>query len=179
MFDNSKLKACGEDVWISPSVEIKRPHLVTVGSHVAIDSGFYLTTGAEIGDYIHIGPYVSVIGGATGLLRVGHFCTIAAGSRLICGSDEFKGAGLVGSTIPKEFADNLIIEPIILERFASLCTNVVVMPGVTIAEGCVIGAGSVVTKSTDPWTIYTGSPAKPLQIRPREKMLEYAKRMGY
>jgi galactoside O-acetyltransferase len=48
-----------------------------------------------------------------------------------------------------------------------------------LAEGSVIGANSLVTKSTEPWTIYVGSPAKPVKARPKEKMIEYARRLGY
>jgi acetyltransferase-like isoleucine patch superfamily enzyme len=53
------------------------------------------------------------------------------------------------------------------------------MPGVTLAEGCVIGANSLVTKDTEPWTIYMGSPAMPIKKRPKDKMLLYAKELGY
>lgn len=178
-YDKSLLKACGENTRISASVEIRRPHLVSVGKHTAVDSGFYLTTAAEIGDYIHIGPYVTIIGGATGMLVMEHFASIATGSRIICGSDEHKGYGMPGPTIPKPYQDKLIIEPVIFRRFANVTTNVVIVPGVTLAEGTVVGACSLVMKDTEPWGIYFGVPAKKVGERPREKILQYAKELGY
>jgi acetyltransferase-like isoleucine patch superfamily enzyme len=178
-YDCKLLRACGEDVFISANVEIRRPHLVSVGVHVAIDSGFYCTVAAEIGDYIHIGPYVTVVGGAEGLFRMGHFTSIAAGSRIICASDEHLGEGFVGPTIPKEYRDRVLIAPVIFENFASVATNAVILPGVTLAEGSVVGACSVVTRSTDPWTIYAGVPAKPIKERRRDKMIAMARELGY
>ena len=178
-YDKSLLKHCGDDVFISANVEIRRPQLVSVGSHVALDTGFYLTTQAEIGDYIHIAPYVTIIGGADGLLQMDHFSSIAAGSRIICASDGHVGAGLPGPTIPEAFHDEVTYAPVVFERFANVATNVVIMPGVTLAEGTVVGACSLVTKSTEPWTIYVGVPARAIKVRPREKMLENAKKMGY
>ena len=178
-YNTSLLQSCGEDVFISASAEIRRPHLVTVGSHVAIDSGVYLTTAAQIGDYTHLSPYLTIIGGAQSTLIVEDFVTIAAGSRLICGSDRFMGDGFTSVTAPDEYRDTVDFGTIRCARFAGIGTNVVIMPNVTIAEGSVIGACSLVTKDTEPWTIYVGVPARPIKIRPREKMLEYAKRLGY
>lgn len=178
-YDYSQLKACGEDVFISSNVEIRRPHLVEIGNHVAIDSGFYCTVAAQIGDYVHIGPYVIVIGGENGLLHMGDFSSIAAGSRIICASDRHLGEGLPGPTIPKKYGDRLNIAPVIFEDFANVATNVVIFPGVTLREGCVIGAGSVVTKTTEPWTIYMGIPSKPRKTRERSTMIEMAKELGY
>ena len=37
----------------------------------------------------------------------------------------------------------------------------------------------LVTEDTEPWTIYVGVPARPVKTRPRAKMLEYARRLGY
>jgi len=178
-YDTSLLKGCGEDVFISASAEIRRPHLVTIGSHVAIDSGVYLTTAAQIGDYTHLSPYLTVIGGAQSLLIVEDFVTIAAGSRLICGSDRFMGDGFTSVTAPEEYRDVVDFGTIRCARFAGIGTNVVIMPNVTIAEGSVIGACSLVTKDTEPWTVYMGVPARPVKIRPRERMLEYARKLGY
>ena len=177
-YDLSRLAASGEDVFISANVEIRRPHLVRVGSHIAIDTGFYCTTAATLGDYIHIGPYVTVIGGAPALLRMAGFNTIGAGSRILCASDEFLGAGLAGIA-PDEFRDVVEVAPVVFEAFATLGTNVVVHPGVTLAEGSVVGSCSLVTRSTEPWTIYRGVPARPWKPRPKEKMLAAARQMGY
>jgi carbonic anhydrase/acetyltransferase-like protein (isoleucine patch superfamily) len=44
-------------------------------------------------------------------------------------------------------------------------SNVVVLDGVTIGDHCVVGAGSVVTKDIEPWTIAAGNPARALRDR--------------
>ncbi len=178
-YDYSLLKQCGTDVFISARAEIRRPQLVTVGNHVAIDSGVYITTQAEIKDYIHLSPYITVIGGAKSKIIVDDFVTIAAGSRIIAGSDKFLGDGFTSVTAPDEYRDTVTFSTIWFQRFAGVGTNAVIMPGVTIGEGSVIGACSLVTKDTEPWTIYVGTPARPVKMRPREKMIEYAKKLGY
>lgn len=173
-FDYELLRKCGEDVYISNKVEIRRPNLVDIGSHVAIDSGFYLTTEATIGNYIHIGPYVSCIGGAKAILEMGDFSSIAAGARLIALGDEHLGVGLVGPTIPAPYKDKLVGGRIRIEKFAAVGTNAIVMPGVTLSEGSVLGAGSLLSRDTEPWTIYVGTPARAIKMRQKEKMIEYA-----
>lgn len=178
-FDYSSLLSFGEDVFISAQTEIRRPQLVSVGNHVAIDTGVYITTAAEIGDYVHLSPYITVIGGAKSKLIVEDFVTVAAGSRIIAGSDKFMGDGFTSVTAPEKYRDSVEFTTIRLSRFAGIGTNAVIMPGVVIGEGSVIGACSLVTKNTEPWTIYVGVPAKPVKIRPRDKMIAYAKELGY
>ncbi|MBX4192572.1 acyltransferase, partial [Candidatus Parcubacteria bacterium] len=109
MFDTSTLKAFGESSEIRPNVFIQRPHLVSIGKHTRIDWGFYLTPPAILGDYIHIAPYVTVIGGENATFVLEDFTTIAAGSRIVCASDDHRGEGLVGPTIPDEFRDHVTI----------------------------------------------------------------------
>lgn len=178
-YDYHLLKSVGDDVFISSKVEIRRPHLVRIGSHVAIDSGVYITTGADIGDYVHVAPYVTIIGGQSVKLIMGHFTTIAAGSRIICASDKHLGAGFVGPTIPPKYRDEVIYGNVTLEMFASVGTNAIIMPGVTLGEGSVIGANSFVTKDTEPWAIYVGTPARKVKTRPRERMIQFARELGY
>jgi len=178
-FDYSLLKSVGNDVVISPNAEFRRPQLVSIGNHVAIDTA-YITTAADIGDYVHIGPYVSIIGGPKAHFTMGNFTNLAAGCRVVCVSDKHMGDGLIGpATIPDQYKDELDVGQIVMKSFANVGTNSVILPGVTLAEGTVIGACSLVTKNTEPWTIYTGIPAKPVMVRPREKMLRYAQELGY
>lgn len=47
-------------------------------------------------------------------------------------------------------------------------SNALIMPGVTIGEGAIVLAGSVVTKNVEPWTIVGGNPAKKIRERSRE-----------
>lgn len=169
----------GEDVYIADDVKIKRPELVTIGNRVAIDDYFYCTTELEIGDYVHISPFVSIIGGKLAKVTIGNFCTISAGARLIGASDAMVGAGLVGPLIPDLYRDDVIYDGILIENFVSIGTNVVIMPGVVIHEGAVIGANSFVNKDISEWSIWVGTPAVKIKDRMSGRMEEFAKRLGY
>lgn len=174
------LARVGDDVRFGMNVDIRRAQLVAIGSHVSIDTGAYITTAADIGDYVHIGPYVTVIGGPDARLVMGNFTNLAAGCRVICGSDRFMGEGLIGpASLPDEFKDRMNLAPVVLEDFANVGSNAVIMPGVTLAQGTVIGACALVTESTEPWTVYTGIPAKPRKSRPWKRMVRYAEQLGY
>ena len=85
------------------------------------------------------------------------------------------GKGLVGPTIPIEFRDAIIGGEITLEKFAVVGTNAIVMPGIKLAEGSVLGAGALLTMDTEPWTIYVGSPARPVKDRKSEILIEFSK----
>tara|TARA_Y100000389_G_C17468464_1_gene527974 strand:+ start:1671 stop:2228 length:558 start_codon:yes stop_codon:yes gene_type:complete len=60
----------------------------------------------------------------------------------------------------------LYTKPIILKKNVWICTQCFIHPGVEIAEGCIAGARSVITKSiNDIYTIYSGNPAKFIKRR--------------
>ena len=179
-FNYSLLKSHGDDVYISSNVEIKRPHLVTVGSHVAIDSYQYWTTQVTMGDFIHVAPMCTIIGGELAELHMGNFVTIAAGSRIIVLGDGHNGFGLISPVIPEQYRDELVGGRVDLDDFVGLGTNAVIMPGVWIAKGVVVGANSLVTKDIrEEWTIWAGSPARKIKDRRSDIMLRYARELGY
>ena len=167
----------GIDIRISERAEIVRPEIIEMGNHVAIDMGVYMTVNAKLGDYIHIAPHACIIGGATATLIMEDFTNISAGCKVVCASDSFK-RGMLNPLIPVKYRD-VINKPVIFKRFSGIGVNSVVMPGVTLAEGSVLGANSLLTKDTEPWTIYVGSPANPVGIRDKEWIIESAKEMGY
>lgn len=179
-YDKGRLGACGEGSFVSANIELRRPKLTRIGKHSNVDSGLYCTTQLLIGDYVHLAPHCTVIGGKSGLFRMSHFSTLGAGSRIVCGSDaRADGEGLVGPAIPAFAHAKVDSRPVIFEPLAIGTTAIIVLPGVTLGMGCLIGAGSLVTESTEPWTVYVGSPARPIRTRPRVKILELAKQLGY
>lgn len=178
-FDNNILNKCGEDVLINSNVEIRRPNLLKIGSHVAIDYGFYCTSGMEIGDYTHIGPLVTCIGGSEGTFIGKGFNNICAGSRIITVSDRFDDSGLFGSMIPEKYHGKLVNKPVIMEPFSNIATNAVALPGSHLQMGVLLAVGAVLMGETEPWTVYKGNPAKPVKKIDGTKLLNYAKEMGY
>jgi hypothetical protein len=119
-FDYSQLKHCGKDVRIAASAVIKYPDLVSIGDHVAIDGFCYVTTAMEIGDYVHISPFCSIIGGRTAKCVLEDFSGLAAGCRIICGSDDYSGSGLTNPTVPAAYRADLHFDPVILEKHSLL-----------------------------------------------------------
>jgi acetyltransferase-like isoleucine patch superfamily enzyme len=133
-----------------------------------------------LGDYSHLGPYVTIIGGPSSCVKIGEFVAIGAGTKIICSSDDASGPGLFGSgAIPVEYRNQKINEPVIIERFASIAVNVIIMPGVKIAEGSAVAPNSFVHKDTKPWTIYYGNPLRAIRTRDIGDRYEYAKKLGY
>jgi len=175
----SDFKNKGEDVYIHDNVNITRPEISSIGNKVAIDYGFHCTTSIDIGDYVHIGPHVSCIGGSQGIFIAKGFNNIMAGARLICTSDRFNHSGLFGSMIPKEFKGEQIIKPIIMEKFSNVATNSVVLPGSTLREGVLLTVGSVLMGDTEAWGVYSGNPAKLVKKIDGSKIIENAKKILY
>lgn len=174
------LRQVGDEVSIGSNAYIRNPKKISIGHHVRIDRGFYITTQAELGNYIHIGPGVIVIGSSEGKLIMGDHTNIALGGRIICGSDGYMGEGLINAPgVPKEFCDEVIVKPVIFGLCANVGANVVISQGVTLSEGTVIGACSFVPQNftTKPWTIYMGSPIRAVKDRPKEKMLRFVEEL--
>jgi putative colanic acid biosynthesis acetyltransferase WcaF len=59
----------------------------------------------------------------------------------------------------------LLKKPIRLGAHVWVTSNCFVHPGVTIGDGCVVGAGSIVTRDLPAWTVCAGNPCRPLKQR--------------
>lgn len=169
----------GNDVFINEDVYIKNSAKAVIGDHVAIDKGFYCTTQLTIGNYVHISPYVTCIGGDSGAFTAQGFNNIMAGARIICGSDRFDESGLFGAMIPKHLKGKQIINPVVMEEFSNIGTNAVIMPGSILRKGVLVTVGSVLIGDTAEWGVYKGNPAKLVKIINPDKILENAKLLGY
>jgi maltose O-acetyltransferase len=61
---------------------------------------------------------------------------------------------------PQDPAFPAIGKPVVIEDYVWIGSRAMIMPGVTLAKGTVVGAGSIVTKTFPPFSIIAGSPAK-------------------
>jgi len=169
----------GKDVIIDEFVKIKRPELVTIGDHVAIDFGFYCATSMILGNYIHISPHVTCIGGVNGKFVAEGFNNIMAGARIVCTSDRFDDSGLFGAMIPKELKGRQMTGGVVMEVFSNLGMNAMIMPNSRLRKGVLLTAGSLLIGDTEEWGVYKGNPAVLVKKIDGTKMIESAKKLGY
>jgi acetyltransferase-like isoleucine patch superfamily enzyme len=167
------------DVIIDDFIKIKSPELAIIGNHIGIDFGFYCTTKLELGDYIHISPYVTCIGGKNSKFTAKGFNNIMAGARIICGSDRFDDSGLFGAMIPNELKGKQIIGEVIMEEFSNIGTNAIVLPNSTLRKGVLLTAGSLLIGDTEEWGVYKGNPAVLIKKINGNNIIEKAKKLGY
>jgi len=88
------------------------------------------------------------------LVRLGRRTVISQGSHICTGTHDYESAGF-----------ELVAEPITIGDMAWVAADCFVCPGVTIGEGAVIGARSVVTKDMPAWQVCAGHPCRPLKPR--------------
>ncbi len=71
-----------------------------------------------------------------------------------------------GNNIVNKDWSNVISKEIVIESKVWIGFDVVILKGVTIGEGAVVGARSVVTKDIPPWTVVVGNPARVVKYLP-------------
>jgi acetyltransferase-like isoleucine patch superfamily enzyme len=169
----------GKNVFLDNDVTFKVKDQTFVGDNIAIDKGFYCTTKIKLGNYIHVGPYVTCIGGKNSSFEALGFNNIMAGARIICSSDRFDDSGLFGAMIPENLGGRKINEPVIMEEFSNIGTNSIVLPGSRLRKGVLLSAGSLLMGDTEEWGVYKGNPAVLVKKINPDKILSLAEELGY
>jgi galactoside O-acetyltransferase len=126
-------------IWLQPNIVIVAANRIRCGTHIAINSGTYINAigGIVIGDFVLIGSNV----------------TISSGRHPI---DNLIGEIFETPSIPAEIS---------IESGVWIGAGAVIMPGVKLGRGSVIGANAVVTKSTEPFSVNIGVPARFIRQR--------------
>lgn len=137
---------------------------IRIGEGSRIDSFVKLEGGVslEIGRFVHIASFAHIgIGG--GETVIGDFAAVASGGKVISGSNQVDAITM--SACAPAFMQLVKASRTVIERYAVVLTNAVVLPGVTLHEGAVLAAGAVATKDIPAWEIWGGVPAKFLARR--------------
>ena len=160
-------RALGKNVRISDKAAIYDPERIDIGDYSRIDDFCIISGTVKIGAYCHVTPMCLIAGGQPGI-DIADYCTFAYGVKIFSQSDDYSGETMANSLIPKKYKREFF-SAVSVERHTIVGSGSVIMPGATLREGTAVGAMSLVTRSTDPWGIYTGIPAK--RKRDRSKNL--------
>lgn len=160
-------KHAGKDIRISNKASIYNPELIEIGDYSRIDDFCVVSGRVIIGRNVHLAVFNNVAGGDLGV-HLDDFAGLAYGCHVFSQSDDYSGRSMTNPTIPDVYKSE-IKAAVYLRRHVIIGANTIILPGVTVEEGTSVGAMSMVTKSTEPWSIYFGIPAK--KIKSREKKL--------
>ena len=116
-------------------------------------NGDQIELGAHVG--FNYGCYVNGYGG----LRIGDWANIGPGSMIHTANHHFDD--LTRPFITQGWEKR----PVTIGEDVWVGMGAVILPGVTIGDHAVIGAGSVVTKDIEPYAIAVGNPATPVKSR--------------
>lgn len=158
-------KSIGENVLISRKASIYGAHNISIGNNVRIDDFAILSGNLIIGSHIHISAYVALYG-AKGI-ELKDYTGVSPRSTIYSAMDDFSGSYLIGPIHP-EGTTNVTGGKVVIERFVQIGCDSVVFPNITIREGSVVGAKSLVNKTLDAWGVYVGVPAKRLKDRKKD-----------
>lgn len=160
-----KLKYCGENIKIYDLAKICNPQWAEIDDGCMIFDYAFLDArgGLKIGKCSIFAWHCLIEGG--GHIQIGDRVLIGPGAKLLGSPYNYHGV-YVSQALPEE-AFSINLGNITIGNDAYICAGAVVLPGVTIGEGAVVGANSVVDRDLKPWTIYHGNPVKKVGERER------------
>ena len=153
---------CGDDVKLGARIIVNGFSSIRIGSFTSIMSSSYLyaheSKGLTIGKNCSFNHNV-LIGASGGEIKIGDNVLIGPNVVLRASDHIFSSVEIPIRTQGHRFGSIVIGDDVWLG------SNIVVTSGVNIGSGCVVGAGSVVTKDLPSMTVCAGVPAKPIRSR--------------
>jgi acetyltransferase-like isoleucine patch superfamily enzyme len=149
-------------------------HDVVMGRNVFVGP-FVNLYGCAVGDDTRIGAFVEVQRDAV----IGARCKIESHA-FICEGVTIEDEGFVGHGVmfindkyPRAVGDggapkgkeDWSVVPTLVRKGASIGSNATILCGLTIGEGAMVGAGSVVTRDVPPFSVVAGNPARLIRRR--------------
>lgn len=167
--------ALGRDVQVSDLAKFYGTSRISLGDEVRIDDFCVLSSGEggiRLGRNVHIAVFCSLMG--KGRITLEDFSGLSSRVSIYSSNDDYSGAAMTNPTLPSEFTQVIHAE-VTLCRHAIVGAGSVILPGVTLEQGAVVGALSLVTRDCAAFGVFGGWPARRIGDRSRE-MLEVEKR---
>lgn len=160
-FNVKQFRSIGRDVIFEKGVLAFHPENIEIGNNVYVGhntmlKGYYKNM-MEIGDNTWIGQGCFLHSG--GGLTIGKFVGIGPLVKI-----------LTHTHIEEEIDKPILLceqeyKEVIIEDNCDIGIGSIILPGVTIGEGSIIGAGAVVTRDVKPYSVAAGVPAKLIRKR--------------
>jgi acetyltransferase-like isoleucine patch superfamily enzyme len=133
------VRQCGPGLRVSQHVILKRPENLIIGADVFMNRGVFIAAHApvSIGDGVLIGPYTIINSGD---------------HRYRDGTHRVAEQGRAA-------------QPILIGNDVWIAAHCTILKGVVLGEGCVVGAGAVVTHDVEPYAVVAGVPARRISER--------------
>ena len=158
----------GENCLLSNKASYYNCKNIKIGNNVRIDDFCVLSAGIggiEIGNYIHIAVYTSLIGAGKILLK--DFCNISSKVAIYSSNDDYSGQFMTNPTVPSRYTNVMSVD-VIIGKHVIIGSGSVILPGVTLEIGVAVGALSLVNKNCSEFGVYIGAPAKRIKERKRD-----------
>lgn len=141
-----------------------------IGDRTSIWSFSHILKGARIGQDCNICESVFIEND----VLIGDRVTIKNGVQIwdgvIIEDDVFIGpnATFTNDMYPRSKNNEYHLEQTVVKKGASIGANATILPGLVIGEGSLVGAGSVVTRNVEPFTVVAGNPARLIRSKNTE-----------
>ena len=159
-------KKLGINVKVSDKASIYNTNEIEIGDNSRIDDFCVISGSVRIGRNVYVGPFCLIAGGDLGV-TMDDFSTLAYGVKVFSQSDDYTGGSMTNSTVPKQYKKEKKAA-VYIGRHVIIGAGSTVFPGVKIAEGCSVGAMTLVNKSTTEWGVYLGIPARRIKERKKD-----------
>jgi acetyltransferase-like isoleucine patch superfamily enzyme len=163
--DSMGFKFLGKNVLISDKCSLYNSKNISIGNNSRIDDFCILSAGdggIEIGEYVHIACYSSLIG--KGKIVMKDYSGVSSRVSVYSSSDNYDGEYMTNPCLP-DIVTNTVHKDVIIGKHVVIGSNSVVLPGVILTDGCSIGAMSLVNKSIDGPYVMVGIPVKKIKER--------------
>lgn len=124
---------------------------------------FIRKMGCHIGKDAFFGDYVRIDTSYADMIYIGDYTHITSGCRLLCHQRDLTGYYVGDNAAELGYQ----LGEIHIGKGVMVGMETMIMPGITIGDGAIIGARSMVTKDIPPYTIAVGSPAKVVKKIPQ------------
>lgn len=156
LYYRRRLGLMESNVFIDQGVFFAYPKQIELREFSYIDKHvIMMSRTAKVGRRVHIAPRVFISGG--GDFEIADYACVATNSNIITSTEVLKDGARCSGPMVSADQRSVYRGKVLIQKDAFIGANATLLPGVTVAQGSVVGAGVIVSKDTAPWGIYVGA----------------------